>query len=153
MPETWRHRQWRAMDYHPGRTRHDGDYTYYDPWRRQKIDETSARSRAEATRVIRDDCVHRDEDVERKLRDESVDYHPAFGWPHGQFSNWITRAGQANVEVGHGVAPGSLSGVLTSADDTAAVSHLLQDARVITNENNLMTLSEMRAYAHGRMMR
>lgn len=55
IPEAWLQRQSRAIDYHPGATGHWGDYIYYDPRRRQKIDDTLARGRVEEMRVIPED--------------------------------------------------------------------------------------------------
>lgn len=67
LPATWSDRRSLALDYHPGRTERGGDFLYYDPWSRQKIDEQAAASRASATRVILDDLeccwVHKKEDT------------------------------------------------------------------------------------------
>lgn len=75
MPETWLDSQSRAIDYHPGGYGRGGDYIYYDPWRRYKIDETSGLARERATRVISDDLecgrVHLEEELERAVRDDS----------------------------------------------------------------------------------
>lgn len=89
MPDTWLGRQSRYIDYHSGRFGRGYDHIYYDQLRRQKIGETSARVRAEATRVISNDlecrCIHPQEVVERTILDDSGYYHPFFGWPHCQF--------------------------------------------------------------------
>lgn len=65
----------------------------------------------EGTHVIPKDleigCVRRDWGVAGMLRDDSRDYDHAFVLPHGHSSTCVTRTGQANVEVGDGVAPGS----------------------------------------------
>lgn len=70
--DTWRERQSRAIDYHLGRTGRGADYVYYDPCRRQKIDELSACTLTDATGVVTDglDCgwVHPKEDTERNSK-------------------------------------------------------------------------------------
>lgn len=43
-----------AIDYHSGRTGRGGDLVYYDPWRRDKIDESLARMGADETRILPD---------------------------------------------------------------------------------------------------
>lgn len=155
IPETWRQRQFHAIDYHPGRTGHGGDYIYYGLCRRQKIDETPARARAEATRGMPDDlgsgCVRRDEDVERTLRDYSRYYYRAFGWPHGHLRTSVMRAVHANIKEVHGLDPGS--GVPPSAADTSAVCRFFEDAGFIKHDDHSITVSYMRAYIRGRMMR
>lgn len=59
LPAQWRERSSRSIDYHPGRTRCGGDFFFYDPWRKRKIDEQSERVRGDAVRVIPDSvqCV------------------------------------------------------------------------------------------------
>lgn len=55
LPEVWRDRNPRPVDFHRGGTGRCGDYLYYDTFRRQEIDATTASSRVAATQVVRDD--------------------------------------------------------------------------------------------------
>lgn len=75
----------------------------------EKIDEQSARTRANATRVIPDglECgwVYVKEDVERRPRDDTRDHHPMYSWPHSQFHEWATAGHKSNP--------------MTSGDDVA----------------------------------
>lgn len=80
LPDEWSDRGSRELEYDPRRTERGGDFLYYDPWRRQNLDEQTATSRASATRVVPAELecgwVHEDEGTERIPRDASRDYVP-----------------------------------------------------------------------------
>lgn len=48
LPDSWRYRTLRSVDYHPDRMGVGGEFSNYNPWRRQKIYEQTAMSRAAA---------------------------------------------------------------------------------------------------------
>lgn len=157
LPEQWCDRQLPGIDYHPGRTTRGGDFVYYNPWRRHKMDGLSARMSADSPRILPDDLksglVNPEEDVERTPHDDIRDYHPSYGWHYSQFNACVTAAHQDNTTVSEDDTAGPSSATAPASDDTAVVRRFLEDASVVRNDEGPMILSEIREYVRGRLMR
>lgn len=74
----WHKRTFHTVDYHSGWPRLDGDFVYYDPWPRRKIDKCVANLRAITTRYVPNEVAtgweHVENDFDGPTRDESWDY-------------------------------------------------------------------------------
>lgn len=162
LPSTWRSRANRATDHHPGRTGIGGDFVYYDPHERRKIDENTARSRASAARVMPGDQP-RDWDYdpdevgqERTPRDSSRDYDPS---AHGPVAAYVPPAPVASAGAHGGVvgtpaadaSGGQGVAVNASSDDAAVIRRFLVEAGVIAENSDINTIGEMRGYLRGRL--
>lgn len=160
--EPWQDRQLRDIDYHSCRTERIGDFFHYDAFLREKIDENTARARWAETRVILEDLecdsVHVERDVDRTRCDGTRDYHPVYGWRHLQFHDLARAVGAHNVMLADGAAAdpstvASLSIDTALTDDTKAVRRFLEDAAVLSSDEALIPLSDLKAFVAGCMLR
>lgn len=143
MPEQWRDRQSRTIDYHQVGTEHCGYFFYYDAFRRQKIDETTVRARSAATWVIPDhlDCgwVYVEEEIARTPRDDKRHYHLVYWWRHSQLHAWVRAAGAHIAMVADGVAADQstvapLSADVALTDDFMVICCFLEDVVVLSRD-------------------
>lgn len=70
LPNSWRERLHRTLDYHPDTVEESAVFVFYDPWMRRKIDQHAETNRATVTFVAPDELlfglVHKDRGVERR---------------------------------------------------------------------------------------
>lgn len=57
LPQAWRKRTYRAINYHPGPVDGGADFVFYDVWEGMKIDHHSATNLASAIRVVPEDIL------------------------------------------------------------------------------------------------
>lgn len=143
LPETWRYRTPRSVYCNPVLTGRGSDFVYYDPWRRQKIEEETASSSAVTTRVVPDNLscgfTHVDEDVDRTPRDTSHDYVPyAYGaTSHYQGSYYASPSSAGGTENDGVEQPAVMTQSNEEtpksggAEDTTAERRFIEDAGVI----------------------
>jgi hypothetical protein len=149
VPVSWSARTHRAVDYHPGRLGDGGDFVFYDPWERRKIDPATAESRVAATRVLPMNVAvgwcHNEIPGERSPRDVSRDYDP--------LSNRYSSGDRSTLMVVGDARGANVVQSAPSTGDAAIIRRFLERAGVLGENEAEMSVDEMRAFVRGRLAR
>lgn len=167
LPNAWRDSTTRSVDYHTCRTGPGGDFLYYDPWLRRKVDKPTAMSHAAATRVVPDDVqlgwVHVEDDTIRAPRDTTRDFIPTPPYEPEVMpaANPMMRSVRDDRDTQLGAGPyrdplPTKSQAVQENNDSASSQDAVIIRRflgVLASADNSMSVAELRGYIRGRVTR